>query len=80
MLFRSHRTEAEAKAEQERKSAEELAAKEKATKQWQEKPVKLAVAEPKVYEALWSQSISFWVSMDDDGTDRRGFADYICIL
>ena len=56
-------------------SAEELA-----TKEWQDKAVELAVAEPKVYEAMWSQSISFWVSMDDDGTNRRGFADYICIL
>ncbi len=74
------KAEAEAKAEQERKATEELAAKEKATKEWQEKAIKLAVAEPKVYEAMWSQSISFWVLMDDDGTDRRGFADYICIL
>ena len=41
-------------------SAEELA-----TKEWQDKAVELAVAEPKVYEAMWSQSISFWVYPPD---------------
>ncbi len=44
---------------------------------WRDKAVEFAVAKKQVHEALWSQPISFWVSMDDDGSNRSGFAEYL---
>ncbi|MNL88738.1 hypothetical protein D3C87_2186340 [compost metagenome] len=29
---------------------------------------------------MWSQDISLWVGLDDDGTSRSGFGQYICIV
>lgn len=47
---------------------------------WQNKGTELAKAEPKIMDAVWSQKISFWISVKDDGTDRTSFADYVCLL
>lgn len=47
---------------------------------WQIKGAELAAAEPKIYEAYWSQNISLWVSVKDNGTNRAGYADYICLV
>lgn len=47
---------------------------------WRENAVKLAVEEPKIHEALWSQDLSFWVSVVDDGTKRNGYAQYLCFV
>lgn len=49
-------------------------------KPWQIKGAELAKDEPKVFDAMWSQSISLWVSVKDDGTDRSGFGDYLCLV
>lgn len=35
--------------------------------------------EQKVIETYWSQPVSFWVTMKDDGTRRDGFAEYLCM-
>lgn len=47
---------------------------------WQETAVELAREEGKVMDAMWSQSISFWVIMADDGTRRDGYASYLCLV
>lgn len=47
---------------------------------WQEQAVVLALEEPKVLDATWSQSISFWISVADDGSPRDAYASYICLL
>lgn len=47
---------------------------------WRVKAIELAMEEPKVSTAMWSQEISFWLAMTDDGTSRRGFAEYTCLL
>ncbi len=47
---------------------------------WQGKLVELAKAEPKISEATWSNDDSFWVLVDDDGSSRDGYAEYVCIL
>ena len=47
---------------------------------WQEKAVTLTKAEGKVIEARWSNTDSFWVMVDDDGSDRTGFAQYVCLI
>lgn len=47
---------------------------------WQEKAVEMAKAEPKIFDAMWGQKISLWVSIRDDGTDRAGYAESVCLL
>ncbi|MEL7454318.1 MAG: hypothetical protein AAGJ50_13210 [Pseudomonadota bacterium] len=47
---------------------------------WRDEAVKLAKEEPKIRDAMWSQSISFWITLDDDGTDRSGYASFVCLL
>ena len=47
---------------------------------WQERAVELAEGEPKVIDATWSQDISFWVTTSDDGSNRDGFASYLCLI
>ncbi|MCR9123019.1 MAG: hypothetical protein NXH91_12180 [Phyllobacteriaceae bacterium] len=51
-----------------------------ADESWRETALTLANEEAKVRDALWSQDISFWIAVDDDGTDRSGYAQYICLL
>ncbi|MDZ7822946.1 MAG: hypothetical protein U5K75_02170 [Ahrensia sp.] len=51
-----------------------------ATENWRDKAVELAKLDPKVRDALWSQDISFWIGVDDDGTNRSGFAEYFCFV
>ena len=48
--------------------------------EWQQKALDLINQEPKVHDAIWNQAISVWVAVDDDGTDRRGYGEYVCIL
>ncbi|SHI80285.1 hypothetical protein SAMN02745911_1216 [Aureimonas altamirensis DSM 21988] len=36
--------------------------------------------EQSVVEALWSTYRTMWVSMRDDGSNRRGFAEYLCLV
>lgn len=51
-------------------------------KSWQQSTLELLGEEPKVVEAIWPNGMdgSLWVSMRDDGSNRDGFADYICLL
>lgn len=34
--------------------------------------------EPKIVEAMFTGASSLWVSVRDDGTNRDGFAEYVC--
>ena len=47
---------------------------------WRVKAVEVLLEEPTVSAALWSQEISFWIAVPDDGSNRRGFAEYTCLL
>lgn len=47
---------------------------------WREKAIALIREEPKVIEAMFPQPISLWVSARDDGSNRDGYADYVCLL
>lgn len=47
---------------------------------WRDKVIEEIRKEPKVVEAMFPQKISLWISVQDDGTDRSGFADYFCTL
>ncbi|WP_375590220.1 hypothetical protein ABWH89_05150 [Hoeflea alexandrii] len=47
---------------------------------WRDKALELAKEEPKVRDAIWSQNISFWISVDDDGSSRDGYASYMCFV
>lgn len=47
---------------------------------WRNKAVELAGQEPKVRDATWSQDFSFWISVDDDGSSRDGYASYMCLV
>lgn len=47
---------------------------------WRDKAVDLIRKEKKVVEAMFTQNISLWVSVRDDGTNRDGYADYICLV
>ncbi len=53
---------------------------EEAMKPWQTKTLELVKAEKQVRDAIWSQSISLWVGLDDDGTNRSGFGEYLCMV
>lgn len=45
---------------------------------WRTKGLELVRAESYVVDAIWSQDISLWVSMKDDGSDRSGYAQVLC--
>ncbi|APX70520.1 MULTISPECIES: hypothetical protein [Brucella] len=47
---------------------------------WQKAGLEKIKEEKKVRDAMWSQGISLWVGLDDDGTNRRGFGEYICLV
>ena len=47
---------------------------------WRAKLLDLAKSEPKAREAIFSQALSLWVSVADDGTPRDGYASYFCLL
>jgi hypothetical protein len=48
---------------------------------WQETAIQEIEAEPKVVEAMFQNGGRvLWVSMQDDGTSRDGFADYLCLI
>ena len=48
--------------------------------QWQLNALKAVRSEKQVVEALFTQSISLWVSVRDNGTPRNGYAEYLCLL
>lgn len=47
---------------------------------WRKAGLELVRAEKQVVEAIWTQDISLWVSVIDDGNDRSPFAEYVCVL
>lgn len=47
---------------------------------WRENLTNLARNESVTVEAMFSQDVSFWVSVQDDGSSRDGLADYFCLL
>lgn len=47
---------------------------------WRKAALVEIAKEPKVEEAMWSQAISLWASVRDDGSRRDGYADYLCML
>jgi hypothetical protein len=49
-------------------------------KPWQDIALELVRNEARVLDAMWSQSISFWVAMADNGSRRDGYAEYICFI
>ena len=50
--------------------------------EWMVKATELALEEKQVIEAMFpdQRATSFWISVRDDGTDRSGFASYVCLL
>jgi hypothetical protein len=51
-----------------------------ANEAWRQKSISLIKNEPKVRDAIWSAPGSLWVSVNDDGTRRDGYAEYIWLL
>lgn len=51
-----------------------------ATADWRDDAVKLVKQEPKVVEAAFPGPVSFWASVQDDGSNRDGFANYLCLV
>jgi hypothetical protein len=49
---------------------------------WMTKALGLLKVEPKVVESPFNQDSphSLWVSVDDDGTRRDGYAQYLCLV
>lgn len=47
---------------------------------WRENLTNMARNESVTVEAMFSQDVSFWVSVQDDGSSRDGLADYFCLL
>ncbi|WP_146226090.1 hypothetical protein [Phyllobacterium leguminum] len=47
---------------------------------WQKVGLEKIKGEKKVRDAIWSQGISLWVALDDDGTKRSGFGEYLCLV
>lgn len=45
---------------------------------WQAKALDAVRAEPQVVEAMFTGTSSFWASMPDNGSDRRGYAQFLC--
>lgn len=48
--------------------------------EWRDIAVAEIKKEPKVVDAMFTQNISLWVSVADDGSNRDGFASYLCLL
>ena len=46
---------------------------------WREQAISVLKTEPKVVDAMFTQDISLWVSMKDDGSRRDGYAEYVCL-
>lgn len=46
---------------------------------WKDKAVDLAKDEPKVLDAMFADTMSFWASVRDDGNSRDGYARYLCM-
>jgi len=61
-------------------SASVAASDEWKAEAWRTEMVALARSEPSVIDALWSAPSSFWVAMQDNGSERDGFASYLCLL
>lgn len=51
-----------------------------AASDWRDAALEEVKTERAVIEAMFSQSISLWVSVRDDGTRRDGFARYLCLV
>lgn len=49
-------------------------------KDWRETATELVRQEKTVMDAMFTQPISLWVSMIDDGSRRDGFASYLCMV
>lgn len=49
---------------------------------WMTKALGLLRTEPKIVESLFNQDSprSLWVSVEDDGTRRDGYAEYLCLV
>jgi hypothetical protein len=47
---------------------------------WRDNAVAAIKAEPKVVDAMFTQDISLWVSVPDDGSRRDGLAEFFCLL
>lgn len=49
---------------------------------WMTRALGLLKAEPKIAESLFNQDSprSLWVSVEDDGTRRDGYAEYLCLV
>lgn len=48
--------------------------------EWRDQAVEEILTEPKVVEAMFTQDLSLWVSVRDDGSSRDGFAEYLCLV
>lgn len=51
-----------------------------ATADWRDTATALIRQEKTVVDAMFTQPISLWVSMRDDGSRRDGFANYLCMV
>lgn len=48
---------------------------------WKDAALEEIRAEPKVVEAMFQNGgRTLWVSMQDDGTSRDGYANYLCLI
>lgn len=47
---------------------------------WRDKAVKMIGEEKAVVEAMFPQDKSLWVSVQDNGSNRDGYADYMCLV
>lgn len=47
---------------------------------WRDKAVTMIGEEKAVVEAMFPQPKSLWVSVRDDGSNRDGYADYMCLV
>lgn len=47
---------------------------------WRQTAVDQLSEERAVVEAYWSQNMSLWVSVVDDGSRRDGLAQYVCLV
>jgi hypothetical protein len=66
------------KAQAEAKAKEEL--KLKAHKEAKAKVITILMKEPKVRDALWTDENVLKVGVFDDGTNRKGYAEYVCLV
>lgn len=47
---------------------------------WRDVATEAVLKEKSVIDAMFTQRISLWVSMRDDGSRRDGFASYLCVV